>query len=207
MLVIALTGGIGSGKSTVENLFRSYGIPIIDTDVIARELLSDNSAIKKETINYFGQEITQENGEIDRSKLRTLIFDDEQKRNALQTILHPVIHQQTLRQLEQLENSDAPYCVIVIPLLAESNHKYPHHRVLLIDSPESLQIKRASTRDRSTPDQIKKIIASQASRKQRQTIADDVIENDGDLTLLRQKVNRLHEKYCSLSASEQEVNS
>jgi len=203
MLIIALTGGIGSGKSTVENMFQSYGIPIIDTDVIARELLTNNAAVKQETIDYFGEEIAQANGEIDRTKLRTLIFEDEEARNALQLILHPIINQQTKQQLKQLESSAAPYCIIIIPLLAESQYAYPQDRVLLIDSPETLQIKRASSRDQSTPDLIAKIIASQASREQRQAIADDIIMNDKDLSSLQKQVDILHKRYCSMASSEQ----
>ncbi len=207
MFIIALTGGIGSGKSTVEKLFHSYGVPIIDTDVIAQELLSNNNSVKLETIKYFGSEIILQNGEIDRPKLRKRIFNEVSSRQALQKILHPRIHQQTLHQLDELRSSGTAYCIIVIPLLAESNHSYPQQRVLLIDSPESLQIKRARKRDRSTPELIAKIIASQASREQRQAIADDVILNDGDIDSLRNKVDILHKQYCTLAASEQVTNS
>lgn len=207
MLIVALTGGIGSGKSTVEELFQSHGVPIIDTDIIARELLSNDNVVKLETIKYFGSEITLQNGEIDRPKLRKRIFNEESSRQALQKILHPRIHQQTLHQLNEIKSSGAAYCIIVVPLLAESNHSYPQQRVLLIDSPESLQIERASKRDQSTPELIAKIIASQADRKQRQTIADDIILNDGDIKSLRNKVDILHKQYCSLAASDQIANS
>jgi len=207
MLIVALTGGIGSGKSTVEELFQSHGVPIIDTDIIARELLSNDNVVKLETIKYFGSEITLQNGEIDRPKLRKRIFNEESSRQALQKILHPRIHQQTLHQLNKIKSSGAAYCIIVVPLLAESNHSYPQQRVLLIDSPESLQIERASKRDQSTPELIAKIIASQADRIQRQTIADDIILNDGDIKSLRNKVDKLHKQYCSLAASDQITNS
>ncbi len=199
MYIVALTGGIGSGKSTVTEWFQAYGIPVIDTDVIAREILSNNVAVQQETINYFGNDITLAGGEIDRIKLRELIFEDEAARKALQSILHPIIHQQTLQNLKQLERSDAPYCIIVIPLLVESEFTYPQHRVLLIDSPEALQIERVCSRDQSTAQQIQKIIARQASREQRQSIADDVILNDNDLSSLRSKIDVLHHQYCSLA--------
>ena len=199
MLIIALTGGIGAGKSTVEDLFRGYGIPIIDTDLIARDLLSNDPVVKQQAINYFGQEITRSNGEIDRGILRNRIFDDDQAREVLQSILHPLIHQQTLQQLKTLESTNAPYCIVVIPLLAESSRTYPQHRVLLVDSPEPLQIKRACARDQSTPELIAKIIASQANREQRLAIADDVIMNDGDLDSLRKKVDILHSQFCAIT--------
>jgi len=206
MLIVALTGGIGSGKSTVTDYFQSHQVPIIDTDIIARDLLSNNNEVIQETIQYFGADITQADGKIDRAQLRERIFSDPSQRKTLQTILHPRIHQQTLHQLDNLGSTNTPYCILVVPLLAETNFTYPQNHILLVDSPESLQIERASKRDQSSPELIARIIASQASRSQRQAIADDVILNDKDLDSLRNKVDILHTQYNLLATDKMSSN-
>ena len=197
MLIVALTGGIGSGKSTVVEMFQAHGVPVIDTDVIARELLTQDTEQKAQTIAEFGDDIKQTNGDIDRRQLRQRIFSDESARQKLQAILHPAIHQQVLSQIKKLA---APYCIIVIPLLAESRLTYPQHRVLVIDSTRTMQIQRASQRDHCDPALIEKIIESQASPEQRLAIADDVMTNNGDLTDLQREVDKCHELYTRLAA-------
>ena len=203
--MIALTGGIGSGKSTIVDMFKTHHVPIIDTDIIARQLLNGDTPAKTETIAQFGKDITLPNGEIDRGKLRQRIFTDDAAREQLQSILHPRIYQQTLDEIEHLDQnktSQPSYCLIVIPLLCESSRTYPHHRVLVIDSTEALQLERASRRDQCDPELIKKIIASQASREQRLAIADDVISNNGDLDTLQEAVAKLHQQYSELARTD-----
>jgi len=200
MLIIALTGGIGSGKSTVVDMFKVYHIPVIDTDIIARQLLSEDVSIQLETISQFGNDILTPSGEINRSRLRQRIFADVKDREKLQAILHPRIHQQALIQVQQqLASTKASYTLIVIPLLTESRQEYPQHRVLLIDSSEALQIERSSRRDHCSSELIKKILATQATREQRQAIADDVITNNDDLSSLQTAVDKLHKLYSALA--------
>ena len=196
MLIVAITGGIGCGKSTVVDRFKTHGVPVIDTDIIARQLLDEDTAQKAQTIALFGEDITLTNGDIDRNRLRQRIFSDEEAKQKLQDILHPEIHN---RVLQQIQSMDAPYCLVVIPLLAESKQVYPQHRVLVIECSEQLQIQRASQRDNCPPDLIKKIITSQASAEQRRAIADDVLTNNSDLATLKKDVDKLHELYLSLA--------
>jgi len=194
MLIIAITGGIGAGKSATVDMFKQHGVPIIDTDIIARELVDSDPAILEAITTEFGNEVLNNNNELDRAKLREIIFNDDSKRDALQNILHPRIHQQVLQDIQSL-NSE--YCIIVIPLLVESKHAYPYDRVLLIDANESTQLQRASKRDNNNKKLIQKIMAAQASRDQRHAVADDIIDNNGSLAELQEQVDSLHSKYLS----------
>ena len=196
MTIIAVTGGIGSGKTTVVNLFKNKGIDIIDTDVIARQLVLPGSEALQEIVTLFGQDIVDQNQQLNRSKLRELIFKDEKKRQQLEDILHPRIHQQVLNKLKNISSA---YALLVIPLLVESNHSYPYERVLLIDVDEQTQIQRTVERDNCSEETIKQIISVQASREQRKKLADDIIDNTQSLIELNQQVESLHQKYLSLS--------
>ena len=195
MLVIGLTGGIGSGKSTVADLFAQLGVPVIDTDKISRQLVQPGQPALSEIINTFG-EITEHNGQLDRNKLRQLIFEDEKKRAQLEKILHPKIQQEVKTQLT---NKNHPYTIVVIPLLAEKG-KYPFiDRVLVVDCDEQLQLERAMNRDNQNQLQIENIIRAQASRQQRLDIADDIINNDSDINDLKMAVEQLDSKYQQLA--------
>ena len=195
MLVIGLTGGIGSGKSTVADLFAQLGVPVIDTDKISRQLVQPGQPALSEIINTFG-EITEHNGQLDRNKLRQLIFEDEKKRAQLEKILHPKIQQEVKTQLT---NKNHPYTIVVIPLLAEKG-KYPFiDRVLVVDCDEQLQLERAMNRDNQKQTQIENIIRTQASRQQRLDIADDIINNDSDINDLKMAVEQLDSKYQQLA--------
>ena len=194
---MALTGGIASGKTTVSRLFEEAGVPVIDTDILARELVEPGKPALTRIVERFGASILQPDGRLDRRQLRTRIFSHPGERQALEAILHPAIHQEVLARLRQL---DAPYVIVVIPLLAESRQNWGQDRVLLVDAPEAMQLKRLLQRDHCSTKQAQQALRSQADRSQRLAIADDVILNDGDIEHLRQEVERLHRLYNTLAA-------
>lgn len=198
MLTIGLTGGIGSGKSSVANLFRELHVTVFDTDDIARQLVEPGRPALKEITDLFGAELLLPDGTLDRAKLRELIFEDVNSRKTLESILHPRIRASLLLSIKQC--SDA-YCIAVIPLLVENNWQQVVDRVLVVDTEEKLQLQRAAQRDRMPRSVIQNIMHAQASRKQRLSVADDVIVNNGDLHDLREKVQSLHRKYIALSGS------
>ena len=192
MLVIGLTGGIGSGKSTIAQLFHQLEVPIIDTDVIARLLVEPGQAAFQEISSVFTDAIRNDD-KLDRSKLREIIFNDSDKRLKLESILHPRIQTAVKEQLAKMNNS---YVIIVIPLLVEKE-KWPIiNRVLVVDCDPQLQLTRSMKRDAATAQQIKNIMATQASRQQRLEIADDIIYNDHED--LKKQVKELDAKYRQL---------
>jgi len=197
MLIIGLTGGIGSGKTTVCNYFSALDAPIIDADLVAREVVTPGSLGLAQIINRFGRSILAQNGTLDRSKLRKQIFADESSRKELEAILHPLIRQQMDNELAGLK---APYAILAIPLLLESGRREGIDRVLVIDAEESQQIARASQRDHTNENQIRTIIAAQCNRKDRLKAADDVIYNTGDLEHLSNQVTDMHNLYLRLAA-------
>lgn len=195
MLVIGLTGGIGSGKSTVADLFQQLGIPVIDTDLVARQLVEPGQPAYSEIITSFDSILTTD-GHIDRHRLRDVVFNQPEKRLKLEAILHPRIQQQAKQILATLNND---YVIIVVPLLTE-NGKWPFiDRVLVVDCDPRLQVERASKRDTTDAEQIKKIIQVQATRQQRLAIADDCILNENDLNELKIQVKALDEKFRQLA--------
>lgn len=198
MLKIGLTGGIGSGKSTVARLFEKHGVPIIDTDEIARDLVRPNQPALKKIVQEFGPDIVAGDGELDRTRLRERVFQDPGAKSRLEAILHPAIFAELKRLAAAIE---APYCIFVIPLLVESNAQSLVDRILVVDCPELLQIARIKSRDRMDDTLIRRILASQASRSERLSQAHDIIVNDGDLGKLEQQVNELHEFYLKLACS------
>lgn len=199
MLIIALTGGIGSGKTTVSEIFKSKNIPIIDTDIIARQIVEPDKPAYIEIIKIFDKEILNKDNSINRQALRKLIFSSTEKRLQLESILHPVIWQEVKSQLSSLTS---PYCIIVVPLLFENLTKITavkFDRVLVIDTEEEMQIKRSQKRDNSDIEVIKQIIKSQVSREIRTNAADDIILNTGNLDALNKKVDSLHQQYIKQS--------
>lgn len=191
-LRVGLTGGIASGKSTVADMFAERGVPVIDTDVIAREVVEPGQPALDEVRNRFGDDIVDAAGNLDRAALRQLIFADDEARRDLEAILHPRIGAETRRQSEA---ADAPYQLIVVPLLTESALLKFVDRVLVVDCDETRQIERLLARDAESVEQARRILNAQASREQRLAIADDVINNDEGLSHLREQVDRLDRQY------------
>lgn len=199
MLIIALTGGIGSGKTTVSEIFKSKNIPVIDTDIIARQIVEPDKPAYIEIIKIFGKEILNNDNSINRQALRKLIFSSTEKRLQLERILHPVIWQEVKSQLSSLTS---PYCIIVVPLLFENLTKITavkFDRILVIDAEEEIQIKRSQKRDNSDIEMIKNIMKSQVSRQTRIDAADDIILNTDNLDSLNKQVVKLHQLYIKLS--------
>jgi dephospho-CoA kinase len=196
-LRIALTGGIGSGKSTVTSKFQKLGTPVIDSDVISRDIVKPNSACLEWIINEFGVAILNDDKTLNRQKLRNIIFNDKNAKQKLEGILHPTIYQEIEKQLSKINH---PYCLIVIPLLIETQAMEHFDRILLIDTSQDLQISRASNRDKISHEMVETIIKSQASREQRLKYADDIINNNVRIEELNAIVLELHEKYLKLSS-------
>jgi dephospho-CoA kinase len=197
MLIIGLTGGIGSGKTTVCNYFSALGTPIIDADVAAREVVQPGQSGLTQITELFGQAVLASDGSLNRSKLRDQVFSDQTARNKLEAILHPLIRQ---RMDEKLSTLNAPYAILAIPLLLESGRREGIDRILVIDAEEAQQTARASQRDDQNEAQIRAIIAAQCSRKERLTAADDIIYNTGDLEQLHSQVTDMHNLYLRLAA-------
>lgn len=195
-LLIALTGGIASGKSAVAELFARLGVPVLDADRIAREVVEPGKPALNELIAAFGADILDTRGHLDRIRMRERIFTDAAARNTLETILHPVIRAELLRQSESMGGE---YQIHVIPLLVEGQRSEAYDRVLVVDSPEEAQITRLMARDHTTREQAARIVAAQATREQRLAVADDVIVNTGTLEDLQRFVQTLHRNYSLLA--------
>lgn len=199
MLVVALTGGIGSGKSTVADQLEALGAGIIDTDLLSRELTAEGSPVLDRIAAAFGKEILQSDGSLDRAALRQRIFTNADARRRLEAILHPLIR---ALMLERLNSMKAPYAVLVIPLLFETGQQTFADRVLVVDVPEPIQIERVKRRNGLTEDEIKRIIDTQVSREARIARADDIIDNSGEPSALASQVQAIHEHYRALAATQ-----
>lgn len=195
MLRIGLTGGIGSGKSTVAELFTRRGVPVIDTDVIARQIVTPGQPALAEIAREFGSDLLDASGQLDRARMRRRVFDDPTARRRLEAILHPRIRAAVRDQIAALK---APYCLIVIPLLVETGFNEVIDRVLVVDVDEVHQQERTSRRDIVPTNEVQKIMATQATREQRLARADDVIVNNGVVADLEREVDRLHASYLAL---------
>ena len=195
--VVALTGGIASGKTLISNEFARLGVPVIDTDVIAHKLVEPGQPALKEIEDIFGSTVIDDSGRLKRSELRTLIFSDSAKREKLESILHPKIRSEAAKAVADIASN---YCILVIPLLAERG-TYPNvDRVLVVDVEIETQVSRLMARDNSSHNEAELALAAQASRKQRLNIADDVLDNSGSLYQARHKVEALHRMYAKLAA-------
>jgi dephospho-CoA kinase len=194
-MIIGLTGGIGSGKSATAKYFKDIGIDIIDADYVAKNVLIKNSAGYKLFIHKFGNKFLDKKNEIDRSLLRSEVFSKPDKKIELEKIIHPLVSEEIL---SFINNSRSPYCIVMVPLIFETNSSSNYDRVLVIDCNEEVQISRASSRDNQTVKEIKKIIANQASRKERLSIAHDVILNNSSLENLKKQVINKHNYYMEL---------
>tara|TARA_B100000029_G_scaffold498825_1_gene568227 strand:+ start:38 stop:652 length:615 start_codon:yes stop_codon:yes gene_type:complete len=194
---IALTGGIGSGKSVVASLFEDLNVPIIDSDKISKNITLPAGICFKKIVREFGEKILTKKGEINRNKLRKIIFNNDKNRIKLENILHPVIFKNINSEISLINH---PYSIVIIPLLIETESTQQFDRVLLVDTPEKLQLERIIKRDKISPELLKKIINTQATREERLKYADDIIVNDSKIINLKNSIRALHEKYLILSS-------
>ena len=199
IFVVVLTGGIASGKSAVSDLFARHGVPIIDTDVIAHEIVEPGQPALDQIRNELGQEFIDREGRLDRRKMRNAIFSDPELRLKLEGILHPAITAEASRQVALL---DQPWCILVVPLLVESGLFSWIDRVLVVDAEESVQIQRVMARDNINRKRAQAILDAQSSCQQRLKLADDIIENNGSIEQLESVVNHLHKKYSALAEAD-----
>ncbi|CEO38083.1 dephospho-CoA kinase [Photobacterium kishitanii] len=195
-VVIGLTGGIGSGKTTVANLFGDYGIDLIDADIIAREVVAIGSIGLARITEKFGDSILLVDGNLDRSQLRAAIFSDPHLKNWLNQLLHPLIRE---KMLADIDRARSPYCLLIVPLMVENNLQTMTDRLLVVDVDQQTQIMRTQQRDNVSLEQIKSILSAQASRQQRLDAADDIICNNGDNQALLTQVAQLHQHYLALA--------
>jgi dephospho-CoA kinase len=193
---VALTGGIASGKTTVADLFARRGVPVIDTDVIARQVVEPGQSALAQVVSAFGPGILDTEGRLDRRRMRERIFADSDARRQLEAILHPAIRAAMERQSQV---AGGPYQLLVIPLLAEGGRRDHVDRVLLVDVSEELQIERLMLRDGITREQAQASLSAQATRAQRLAMADDIVRNTGRVEELEERVAELHEKYVRLA--------
>ncbi len=198
-LRIGLTGGIGSGKTTVCNFFHDLGIDIIDADIAAREVVRPDQPAWKDIVEHFGLDILDKNHEIDRRKLRQLVFNQTDRLRQLEKITHPRIIS-TMR--EHAKHSKSPYCILCFPLLFEKKLEDEVDRILVIDLPEDIQKHRVSQRDQVSHKHVEAIMDQQLIREERLKRADDVITNTGSITDLKTQVKKLHEKYLTMAGQD-----
>lgn len=199
-VVVGLTGGIGSGKSTVARLFGELGVHWVDADVVAREVVEPGSPALREIAAHFGDDILQADGNLDRAALRTIVFEDAAQREWLEGLLHPMIRDELERQLVPA-NYHLPYVLLVSPLLLETDQHTLARRAIVVDVPEETQIERTMARDDNPRDQVERIIAAQMPRQHRLARADDVIDNDRPLDEVREQVRALHDRLLQLEST------
>ncbi len=195
MLVIGITGGIGCGKTAVTDYLAAKGIVIADADVAARIVVEPGQPALKEIAEHFGEHLIQADGQLDRRALRNIIFNNTEERRWLEQLLHPLVNQQLRTELTE---ASSPYTVLVSPLLVEAGQQGLADRVMVIDVPEEVQISRTMERDNTPREQVAAILATQATRKQRLAIADDIVDNSGSLEALHQQLDELHKRYLQL---------
>lgn len=193
MIKVGLTGGIGSGKTTTTHLFQKLGVPVIDADIIARQVVEPNTSAYEAIVRHFGAHVLDENKNINRTYLRNIIFADQDERRWLESLLHPLIRKRMQKEAEQFTT---PYCIFSIALLAESKNIDFLDHIIVVDIDPKLQLKRGQERDKHNTTAI---IESQSSRTERLKIADDIIDNNGSIEDLSQQVNALHKKLLALA--------
>ena len=201
LLRVGLTGGIGSGKTTVKNFFDELGAPTIDADEISHRITKPGQAAFDEVVALFGQESLDETGNLDRKRLRALIFDEPDLKQQLEAIIHPRVRAQIRTFADRV---DYPYCIFCIPLLLETGAQSTVDRVLVVDAPEELQVVRVSRRDNTAEQQTRSIIRSQAGRAERLRAAHDIIVNDGNISDLKTRVENLHDRYMKIGTEKKQ---
>ena len=195
-MIIGLTGGIGSGKSVVGNFFTELGIDVIDADLISRNILDSNKKARKLFVKSFGNEFIDKKGNVNREQLRTIIFDDKEKKMSLESIIHPLVREEIINFTEQ---SKSIYKIVMVPLIYETQSSNFYEKIIVIDCDEQEQIKRACKRDGKSKENILSIIKTQASRNERNSIADFIILNDSSIEDLRLKVIQIHQKLLGIN--------
>ena len=198
MLTIGLTGGIGSGKSEVAGMFNQLGVPVIDADVIAHQLVEPGTEALTEITAAFGETILTSEGTLDRAKLAGIVFNKPDMKQQLETIIHPRVRERIKACKDAHKNE--PYIIVVIPLLLESGQRDLVDRVLVVNAAETVRIQRVQARDGRREEQIRSIMRNQADDAQRRAAADDSIDNSGSLDDLMISVRKLHQQYISLAA-------
>lgn len=193
MKMVGLTGGIGSGKSTVVRLFGEHGVHWVDADDVAREVVEPGTPALEQISEHFGKNILTSEGALDRAQLRGIVFEKPEERVWLEALLHPIIREELIRQLNP-ENYQLPYVLLVSPLLLETDQHELVDRIIVIDVPEETQIERTMARDTNSREQVERIIAAQMSREDRLARADEVIDNDRPLDEVTRQVRELHER-------------
>jgi len=188
---VALTGGVATGKTTVANLFAELGVPIVDADVVAREVVEPGSEALQHILEHFGPQVIQADGSLNRAALRAIIFEHPAERQWLESLLHPLIRQRMQQQARALQ---APYVILVIPLLAETGRDLEHDAVIVVDAPQPQQLQRLQQRDKLNDKQANAILAAQCAPEQRLGLADFVIRNHGDMAQLRQRVAEIDQQ-------------
>jgi dephospho-CoA kinase len=195
-LVVGLTGGIGSGKSTVSAAFASLGVPVIDADQLAHQLVEPGQAALDEIREIFGERCITADGHLDRAYIRQRVFSNRDEKQKLESILHPRIRNRIVAWIAGLKS---PYCIVVIPLLLETGQTDLVDRVLVVDTPENEQLTRVAARDGLSHNAVLAIMDSQTDRETRLAAADDIIENSSDIASLESRVKTLHSYYLELS--------
>ena len=197
MLVVGLTGGIAAGKSTATAFFQERGVPVIDADEVARDVVAAGTPGLAAVAAAFGSQILQANGTLDRRRLREVVFADPAERHRLEAILHPLIQTEIRARLQQVRG---PYCILAVPLLIESAAlRALAHRILVIDVPVEVQVARLMQRDGMSTEQCQAMLAAQASRAHRLEAADDVVDNATDVTALQRQLDSVHARYLELA--------
>ncbi|EIJ67254.1 dephospho-CoA kinase [Pasteurella bettyae] len=205
--VVGLTGGIGSGKSTIADLFVELGVVVVDADIIARQVVEKGTVLLAQIVEHFGEQILTDTQTLNRSLLREIIFNQPEEKTWLNELLHPAIRNE---MLHQISHQQAPYVLFVVPLLIENNLTSMCDRILIVDAMPETQLIRASKRDQNKRELIQHIMDSQVSRAERLAVADDVINNDGELSetldQIKQKVLELHYQYLRLAKQKEDNN-
>lgn len=195
-MIVGLTGGIGSGKSVAGDFFIELGIDVIDADHVSKNILDDNESAKKLFLEHFGEKFIDKNNNVDRALLRDVIFKNKDKKEALESIIHPLVREEIFNFIE---NSNSVYKIIMVPLIYETNSQDFYDKIVVVDCKEENQIIRASKRDNKTKNDIINIMKNQASSDERMSIADEVIKNDSSLDDLKKQVIKVHQKLLGIN--------
>ena len=195
-MIVGLTGGIGSGKSVAGDFFIELGIDVIDADHVSKNILDDNESAKKLFLEHFGEKFIDKNNNVDRALLRDEIFKNEDKKEALESIIHPLVREEIFNFIE---NSNSVYKIIMVPLIYETNSQDFYDKIVVVDCKEENQIIRASKRDNKTKNDIINIMKNQASSDERMSIADEVIKNDSSMDDLKKQVIKVHQKLLGIN--------